>query len=93
MQPSWTGRSSYHPSALFNLYLCGYLNRVGFSRRLGREAQRIIELMWLIGRLAPDFKTIADFRRDNRIDIQDACWQFIVMCRQLKLILASLCCV
>ncbi len=85
MQPALTGRPSYHPSVLLKLYLYGYLNRVQSSRRLEREAQRNIELMWLIGRLAPDFKTIADFRRDNGVGIRNACRQFIVMCRQLKL--------
>lgn len=84
-QPALTGRPSYHPSILLKLYLYGYLNRVQSSRRLEREAQRNIELMWLIGRLAPDFKTIADFRRDNGVGIRNACRQFIVMCRQLKL--------
>src|SRR5476649_1298453 len=60
-----TGRPAYHPSTLMKIYLYGYLNRLQSSRRLEREAQRNIELMWLVGRLAPDFKTIADFRRDN----------------------------
>jgi transposase len=64
MTPAATGRPAYHPSTLLKIYLYGYLNRVQSSRRLEREAQRNIELMWLVGRLAPDFKTIADFRRD-----------------------------
>jgi transposase len=63
--PAATGRPSYHPSVLLRLYLYGYLNRIQSSRRLERECQRNVELMWLTGRLAPDFKTIADFRRDN----------------------------
>ena len=63
--PEATGRPSYHPVTLLKIYLYGYLNRVQSSRRLEREAQRNIELMWLTGRLAPDFKTIADFRQDN----------------------------
>ena len=63
--PEVTGRPSYHPVTLLKIYLYGYLNRVQSSRRLEREAQRNIELMWLTGRLAPDFKTIADFRKDN----------------------------
>jgi transposase len=65
VQPAATGRPAYHPSTLLKIYLYGYLNRVQSSRRLEREAQRNIELMWLTGRLAPDFKTIANFRRDN----------------------------
>ena len=63
--PETTGRPAYHPATLLKIYLYGYLNRVQSSRRLEREAQRNIELMWLTGRLAPDFKTIADFRRDK----------------------------
>lgn len=63
--PAATGRPSYHPSVLLKLYLYGYLNRIQSSRRLERECQRNVELMWLTGRLAPDFKTIADFRKDN----------------------------
>lgn len=63
--PAVTGRPSYHPSVLLMLYICGYLNRIQSSRRLERECQRNVELMWLTGRLAPDFKTIADFRKDN----------------------------
>ena len=63
--PEVTGRPSYHPSALLKLYIYGYLNRVQSSRRLEREALRNVEMMWLLGRLAPDHKTIADFRKDN----------------------------
>jgi transposase len=63
--PAATGRPAYHPSTLLKIYLSGYLNRVQSSRRLEGEAQRNIALMWLTGRLAPDFKTIADFRKDN----------------------------
>jgi len=63
--PATTGRPGYHPSTLLKIYLYGYLNRLQSSRRLEREAQRNIELMWLVGRLAPDFKTIADFRKDK----------------------------
>jgi transposase len=63
--PETTGRPAYHPSTLLKIYLYGYVNQVQSSRRLEREAQRNIELMWLTGKLAPDFKTIADFRRDN----------------------------
>ncbi len=71
---------------LLKLYLYGYLNRVPSSRRLEREAQRNVELMWLVGRLAPDHKTIALFRRDNGLAIQAACRQFVVLCRQLGLL-------
>ena len=83
--PEATGRPAYHPSTLLKIYLYGYLNRVQSSRRLEREAQRNIELMWLTGRLAPDFKTIADFRRDNGAAIRAVCTQFVVLCRRLKL--------
>jgi transposase len=85
MRPAVTGRPAYHPSTLLKIYLYGYLNRVQSSRRLEREAQRNIELMWLTGRLAPDFKTIANFRRDNGPAIRAVCAQFVVLCRQLKL--------
>src|SRR5271163_2024745 len=85
MTPAATGRPAYHPSTLLKIYLYGYLNRVQSSRRLEREAQRNIELMWLTGRLSPDFKTIADFRRDNGVGIRNACRRFVLMCRQLKL--------
>ncbi len=85
VQPAATGRPAYHPSTMLKIYLYGYLNRIQSSRRLEREAQRNIELMWLTGRLAPDFKTIANFRRDNGRAIRAACAQFIVLCRQLNL--------
>ena len=62
-EPAITGRPSYHPSALLKLYIYGYLNRIQSSRRLEKEAQRNVELMWLLGRLTPDFKTIARFRK------------------------------
>src|ERR1700756_5786741 len=83
--PEATGRPSYHPATLLKIYLYGYLNQVQSSRRLEREAQRNIELMWLTGRLAPDFKTIADFRKDNGTAIRAVCGQFIELCRRLKL--------
>jgi len=83
--PEATGRPAYHPATLLKIYLYGYLNRIQSSRRLERETQRNIELMWLTGRLMPDFKTIADFRRDNGPAIRTACAQFIVLCRQLDL--------
>ena len=80
-----TGRPGYHPATLLKLYVYGYLNQVQSSRRLEREARRNVELMWLTGKLAPDFKTIADFRRDNGAAIQAACRQFVLLCRQLGL--------
>jgi transposase len=83
--PASTGRPAYHPSVLLKLYIYGYLNRIQSSRRLEREAQRNVELMWLTGRLAPDFKTIADFRRNNGAGIRNVCQRFIAICRQLKL--------
>src|SRR5437762_1479039 len=85
MTPAATGRPAYHPSTLLKIYLYGYLNRIQSSRRLEREAQRNVELMWLTGRLSPDFKTIADFRRDNGKGMRNACRRFVLMCRQLKL--------
>ena len=69
-QPNDTGRPAYHPTTMLKLFVYGYLNRVHSSRRLEREAQRNVELMWLTGRLAPDFKTIADFRKDNGVPIR-----------------------
>jgi len=83
--PSTTGRPSYHPAVLLKIYIYGYLNRIQSSRRLERECQRNVELMWLTGRLAPDFKTIADFRRDNGTGIRNVCRRFVVLCRDLKL--------
>ena len=84
-EPAATGRPAYHPSTLLKIYIYGYLNRVQSSRRLEREAQRNVELMWLTERLAPDFKTIADFRRDNGPAIRQVCVQFVRLCRQLGL--------
>ena len=81
--PATTGRPSYHPSMLLKLYLYGYLNRVQSSRRLEREAKRNVEVMWLTGRLAPDFKTIADFRKDNGPAIQAVCTKFVEVCVDL----------
>lgn len=83
--PAATGRPSYHPSVMLKVYLYGYLNRIASSRRLERECQRNVELMWLTGRLAPDFKTIADFRRTNSAGIRNVCRRFVVLCRDLKL--------
>ena len=85
VDPKATGRPSYHPAILLKLYIYGYLNRIQSSRCLEREAQRNIELMWLLGRLSPDFKTIADFRRDNGTGIRNVCRQFVVLCRELNL--------
>jgi transposase len=81
VQAAETGRPSYHPTVLLRIYVYGYLNRVQSSRRLERECQRDLELMWLTGRLAPDFKTIADFRRDNGKGIRGACRRFVELCR------------
>jgi transposase len=84
--PAITGRPSYHPGVMLKIYIYGYLNRVPSSRRLERECQRNVELMWLTGRLAPDFKTIADFRRDNGLAIRNVCRRFVEPCRGLKLL-------
>jgi transposase len=83
--PADTGRPAYHPSTLLKLFIYGYLNRIQSSRRLEREAGRNVELMWLLGRLAPDFKTIADFRKNNRKGIKNTCRSFIDLCRQLNM--------
>ena len=84
-EPNDTGRPAYHPATMLKLFVYGYLNRVHSSRRLEREAQRNVELMWLTGRLAPDFKTIADFRKDNGTAIRLVCRQFVLLCRNLNL--------
>ena len=83
--PAATGRPGYSPSTLLKIYVYGYLNRVQSSRRLETEAQRNLELIWLTGRLAPDFKTIADFRRDNGEAIHKVCKEFVLLCRRMKL--------
>ena len=80
-----TGRPGYHPATLLKIYIYGYLNRIASSRRLERECQRNIELVWLTRRLVPDFKTLADFRRDNGPAIRKVCAQFVVLCRKLNL--------
>src|SRR6266403_5601772 len=85
MAPADTGRPAYHPAVLLKIYVYGYLNRLQSSRRLERETQRNVELMWLTGRLAPDFKTIADFRKDNGEAIRNVCREFVELCRRLKL--------
>jgi len=84
-EPAETGRPAYHPGTVLKIYIYGYLNRVQSSRRLEREAQRNVELMWLTGRLAPDFKTIADFRRDNGSAIRQVCRRFVQLCREIGL--------
>ena len=83
--PEATGRPAYHPTTMLKLFVYGYLNRVQSSRRLEREAGRNVELMWLLGRLAPDFKTIADFRKDNGEAIRLVCREFVMLCRKLDL--------
>ena len=85
VEPADTGRPSYHPEVMLKIYIYGYLNRIQSSRRLEREAQRNIELMWLTGRLMPDFKTIARFRKDNGKAIRAVCRQFVMLCQQLDL--------
>src|ERR1700730_7300256 len=87
--PEVTGRAAYHPSVLLKLYIYGYLNRVQSSRRLEREAGRNVELMWLTGRLVPDHKTIADFRKDNGKAIRKVCAQFIALCRAMGLLMTA----
>jgi transposase len=86
LEPAATGRPSYHPSLLLKLYIYGYLNRVQSSRRLEREAGRNVEVMWLLGRLAPDHKTIADFRKDNGMALRKVCARFIELCREMGLL-------
>jgi transposase len=86
VDPEATGRPSYHPSVLLKLYIYGYLNRVQSSRRLEREAARNVEVMWLTGRLAPDHKTIADFRKDNGRAIRQVCARFVALCRTMGLL-------
>ena len=86
VDPEATGRPSYHPSVLLKLYIYGYLNRVQSSRRLEREAGHNVEVMWLTGRLVPDHKTIADFRKDNGTAIRQVCARFITLCRTIGLL-------
>ena len=85
VMPEATGRPSYHPSVLLKIYVYGYLNRIASSRRLERETQRNIEMMWLTGRLMPDFKTIANFRKVNAKALRSVCREFVVLCRNLDL--------
>jgi transposase len=86
VDPAATGRPGYHPSPMLKLYIYGYLNRVQSSRRLEREAGRNLEVMWLTGRLVPDHKTIADFRKDNGPAIKKVCAQFVALCRKMGLL-------
>lgn len=86
VDPAATGRPAYHPSPMLKLYIYGYLNRVQSSRRLEREAGRNLEVMWLTGRLAPDHKTIADFRKDNGSAIKKVCARFVELCRKIGLL-------
>jgi transposase len=85
-EPIGIGRPGYHPSVHLKLYIYGYLHRIQSSRRLEREYTRNLEVMWLLGRLAPDFKTIADFRKDNGAAIKRGCAQFIALCRRMGLL-------
>src|SRR5277367_3248206 len=84
--PEATGRPSYHPSGLLKLYIYGYLNRIQSSRRLEREAGRNVEVLWLLGKLAPDHKTIADFRKDNGLALRKVCARFVDLCREMGLL-------
>jgi len=86
VEPEATGRPAYHPSVLLKLYIYGYLNRVQSSRRLEREAGRNFEVMWLLGRLVQDHKTVADFRKDNGLSIRKVCARFVELCRELGLL-------
>src|SRR5436190_171877 len=86
VDPEATGRPSYHPSILLKLYIYGYLNQVQSSRRLEREAGRNVEVMWLLGRLAPDHKTIADFRKNNGLALRQVCARFVELCREMGLL-------
>jgi transposase len=89
VQPLDLGRPGYDPRVMLKLYVYGYLNRVPSSRRLERECQRNLEVIWLTGHLAPDFKTIADFRKDNGKAIREVCRAFIALCRKLDLLSAA----
>jgi transposase len=86
VNPRATGRPAYHPAILLKLYIYGYLNCIQSSRRLERETQRNLELIWLTGRLMPDFKTIANFRKNKGPAIRKVCSQFVILCRQLNLL-------
>ena len=83
--PATTGQPGYHPGLMLRIYICGYLDQVQSSRRLERECGRNLELVWLTGRLKPDFKTIADFRKDNGPAIRKVCQQVVALCRNMGL--------
>ena len=85
VEPKATGRPGYAPADLLKLYIYGYLNRVRSSRRLEAETCRNIEVIWLLRHLKPDFKTIADFRRDNRAAFKPVFREFVLLCRRLDL--------
>jgi transposase len=85
VNPKLTGRQGYHPSTMLKLYIYGYLNRIQSSRRLEKESHRNVELMWLLERLRPDFKSIANFRKDNGKGIKNVCRKFVELCRQLNM--------
>ena len=85
MTPKATGRPAYHPATMLKLYIYGYLNCIQSTRRLERESGRNIELMWLLGRLRPDFKTISNFRRGHGKAIRKVCAEFVRLCRKLDL--------
>jgi transposase len=84
-EPKETGRPAYNPADMLRIYLYGYLNRIRSSRRLEAEAGRNLELMWLIGKLQHDFKTIADFRKDNSKSIKAVCREFTLLCKKMDL--------
>jgi transposase len=85
IEPEATGQPAYHPATLLKIFVYGYLNRIQSGRRLERESQRNLELIWLTGKLMPDFKTIADFRKDNGRAIRRVCREFVMLCRSLNL--------
>jgi transposase len=89
VEPAETGRPAYHPSVLLKLYVYGYLNRVQSSRRLEREAGRNVEVMWLLGHLVPDHKTVADFRKDCGRAIRKVCARFVELCREMDLLVKA----
>ncbi len=85
VQAKQSGRPGYAPGDLLKLYVYGYLNRIRSSRRLEAETHRNVEVIWLLRHLKPDFKTIADFRRDNRDAFRPVFRQFVLLCKQLGL--------
>lgn len=87
--PADAGRPAYHPADLLKIYFYEYLNRIRSSRCLEREAQRNIELRWPTGRLTPDFKTIANYCKDNGVSIRNVCRQFVLLVKDLDLVYAA----